>query len=180
MAKHYPALVLNADARPLSYSPLSLWPWEDAIKAVIADRVTVLAEYDEIARSPSFEIRLPSVILLREYVDLNRPAAFSRWNLAVRDNFACVYCGDGDELTFDHVIPKSRGGKSAFSNALLACSRCNSRKGNRTPEEAGMVPRYQPYTPTVAQLRELGRRYPPPDIHRSWLDYAYWDTPLES
>ncbi|PZR93581.1 MAG: HNH endonuclease [Stutzerimonas stutzeri] len=159
---------------------MSLWPWEDAIKAVIADRVTVLAEYDEFARSPTFEIRLPSVILLREYVDLNRPAAFSRWNLAVRDGFSCAYCGSVEELTFDHVIPKSRGGESAFENALLACARCNSRKGNRTPEEAGMVPRHPPYTPTVAQLRELGRHYPPPDLHRSWLDYAYWDMPLES
>lgn len=180
MAKHYPALVLNADARPLSYHPLSTWPWEDAIKAVIADRVTVLAEYDETARSPTFEIRLPSVILLREYVDLNRPAAFSRWNLAVRDRFACAYCNSPDELTFDHVLPKSRGGASLFSNALLACSGCNSRKGNRTPAEAGMVPRHMPWTPTVAELREIGRLYPPPEIPISWQDYAYWRVPLES
>lgn len=180
MALHFPALVLNADAMPLSYLPLSVWSWEDAIKAVIADRVTVLAEYDELVRSPSFEMRLPSVILLKQYVDLNRPAAFSRWNLAVRDHFECCYCGSKDELTFDHVIPKSRQGLSVWGNALLSCASCNNKKGNRTPQEAGMVPRRKPYTPTKAQLRDIGRKFPPPDLHRTWIDCAYWDAPLES
>ncbi|MFV0473113.1 MAG: HNH endonuclease, partial [Pikeienuella sp.] len=65
--RDHPALVLNADYRPLSYFPLSLWPWQEAIKASFLDRVQIVAEYDEVARSPSLEIRLPSVVVLRDY-----------------------------------------------------------------------------------------------------------------
>lgn len=180
MAIHFPALVLNADARPLSYHPLSLWSWQDAVSAVIADRVQVLAHYDEVARSPSFEMHLPSVLMLRQYVDLDRPAAFSRWNISVRDRFECCYCGSKDDLTFDHVFPRSRGGPTSAENIALACSPCNSRKRNRTPEEAGMVLRRKPYSPTVAQMREIGRSYPVPDLHKTWLDWLYWDVPLEA
>ena len=67
-----PALVLNADFRPLSYFPLSLWSWQDAVKAVFLDRVIVVAEYDRRVRSPSLEIRLPSVIALKEFVPCKR------------------------------------------------------------------------------------------------------------
>ena len=73
--KEHPALVLNADYRPLSYFPLSLWPWQEAVKAAFLDRVTIVAEYEEVARSPSLEIKLPSVVVLREYVKPARLAA---------------------------------------------------------------------------------------------------------
>lgn len=178
MSKYHPALVLNADAQPLSYHPLSVWEWEDAVKAVIAERVTVLASYDTVVRSPTYEMQLPSVLMLRQFIDINRPAAFSRWNLSVRDHFKCVYCGSPDDLTFDHVVPRSRLGPMSFSNAVLACLKCNQRKANRTPKEAGMTMRREPYTPTSAQLREIGRKFPPPWVHASWLDYAYWEVPL--
>ncbi|AOG02824.1 HNH endonuclease [Bosea sp. RAC05] len=179
MGIEFPALVLNADCRPLSYTPLSLWGWEDAVKAVLLDRVSVMAEYDEVVRSPSFEMRLPSVILLRQYVDMNRRAAFSRFNLSLRDGFACAYCGDKNDLTFDHVHPRSRGGPLTFENIVLACMPCNGKKGNRTPEEAGMTLRVKPYAPTQAQLVDIGKRYPPPNVHKSWIDHAYWDVPLD-
>ena len=89
-----PALVLNADFRPLSYFPLSLWPWYEAIKAVFLDRVNIIAEYDRVVRSPSFEMRLPSVISLKEYIPSARRPAFTRFNVFLRDRFSCQYCGE--------------------------------------------------------------------------------------
>ncbi|HEV2652028.1 MAG TPA: HNH endonuclease, partial [Rhizomicrobium sp.] len=101
-----PALVLNADYRPLSYYPLSLWSWQDAIKAVFLERVNILEEYDRVVRSPSFEMRLPSVVSLKTYIKPARNPAFTRFNLFLRDRFECQYCGAEDDLTFDHVIPR--------------------------------------------------------------------------
>ena len=96
---HHPALVLNADYRPLSYLPLSLWPWQDAVKAVVLDRVDVIAQYDDYVHSPSTTLRLPSVVVLRDYVRPARVAAFTRFNLFLRDEFACQYCGAKGEMT---------------------------------------------------------------------------------
>jgi 5-methylcytosine-specific restriction endonuclease McrA len=110
---HFPALVLNADFRPLSYFPLSLWSWQDAIKAVFMDRVSVLSEYETEVRSPSVTMRLPSVIALKDYIPSARRPAFTRFNVFLRDAFLCQYCGDRrptPDLTFDHVVPRSRGG----------------------------------------------------------------------
>ena len=91
-AQGYPALVLNADFRPLSYFPLSLWPWQEAVKAVFLERVNIVSEYDRVVRSPSLEMRLPSVIALKEYVHLDRRPAFTRFNVFLRDSFECQYC----------------------------------------------------------------------------------------
>ena len=178
-----PALVLNADFRPLSYFPLSLWSWRDAVKAVFMDRVRTLSEYERTVRSPSFEMRLPSVIALREFVPLDRRPAFTRFNVFLRDRFSCQYCGarfGTRDLTFDHVTPRSRGGRTTWSNVVTACGRCNAKKANRTPREAGMVPVAAPVAPTVHRLRENGRAFPPDALHRDWLDYLYWDSELES
>ncbi len=177
------ALVLNADFRPLSYYPLSTRPWQDVIKAVFEDRVDVVSTYDVEIRSPSMRMRLPSVISLKTYIDQNRPPAFTRYNLFLRDRFTCQYCGHKDtlhDLTFDHVIPASRGGRAVWENIVAACAPCNLRKGGRTPREAGMIPAKTPHRPTMYQLQELGRRFPPHYLHESWLDYLYWDTVLEA
>src|SRR3954465_4401877 len=93
-----PCLVLNADYRPLSYYPLSLWPWQDVIKAVFLDRVDVVSTYDQGVHSPSFEMQLPSVLALRSYVTQARPPAFPRFNLFLRDAFTCQYCHAGEDL----------------------------------------------------------------------------------
>ncbi len=87
--QHFPALVLNADFRPLSYFPLSLWSWQDAVKAVFLDRVSVLSEYDTEVRSPSLRMRLPSVIALKDYIPSARRPAFTRFNVFLRDAFHC-------------------------------------------------------------------------------------------
>ena len=175
-----PALVLNADFRPLSYYPLSLWPWQEVIKAVFLDRVDVISTYDQTIRSPSFEMQLPSVVALKSFVPQNRPPAFTRFNLFLRDGFACQYCGDPNELTFDHVIPRSRGGRTTWENIVTACAPCNLTKGGRTPREAQMQPRRHPVRPSTHELQDNGRRFPPNHLHESWLDYLYWDIELEA
>ena len=172
-------LVLNADFRPLSYYPLSTRPWQDVVKAVFEDRMDVVSTYDIEIRSPSFTMRLPSVVSLKSYIDQNRPPAFTRYNVFLRDRFSCAYCGATKDLTFDHVQPVSRGGKSHWKNILTACSPCNLRKGGRTPHEAHMVPRHMPFLPSQYELQAIGRGFPPHYLHESWLDYLYWDTPLE-
>ena len=129
--------------------------------------------------SPSFEMKLPSVVSLKQYVTQDRPPAFTRFNLFLRDAFICQYCGAGDDLTFDHLIPRSRGGRTTWENIVTACARCNLTKGGRTPREAGMHPRSVPARPNLRQLHEHGRRFPPHFLHESWLDYLYWDTELD-
>ena len=178
----YPALVLNADFRPLSYFPLSLWSWQEAVKAVFLDRVSVLAEYDRAIHSPSFEMKMPSVISLKEYVPQNRHPAFTRFNLFLRDRFSCQYCGQrlpSEDLTFDHVIPRARGGVTNWSNVVAACAPCNLRKGAKLPHQAGLHPLRPPTHPTTHELQERGRAFPPNYLHESWSDFLYWDTELE-
>ena len=151
-----PALVLNADFRPLSYYPLSIWCWQDAIKAVFLDRVNILSEYDTRVRSPSFEMRLPSVVSLKSYVKPTRFPAFTRFNVFLRDRFTCQYCGEREELTFDHVIPRSKGGVTSWENVVAACSVCNLRKADMLPSVARMWPATEPYQPTVHDLHQRG------------------------
>jgi len=174
-----PALVLNADYRPLSYYPLSLWSWQDAVKAVFLDRVQIVAEYDQAVSSPSFSMRLPSVVCLKTYIKPSRFPAFTRFNLFLRDQFECQYCGSPDELTFDHVIPRRHGGETTWENVVAACSPCNLRKGGVMPKQAGMIPQQKPYRPSVQDLHKNGRMFPPNFLHESWMDYLYWDVELQ-
>ena len=115
-----PALVLNADYRPLSYYPLSLWCWQDSVKSVFLDRVTIVSNYERVIRSPSFSIKLPSVIALKNYVNPQSNPNFTRFNVFLRDKFSCQYCGDKKDLTFDHLLPKSKGGKTDWGNVVTA------------------------------------------------------------
>ena len=174
-----PALVLNADYRPLSYYPLSLWSWQDAIKAVFLDRVNIVAEYDAEVSSPSFAMKLPSVVCLKHYIKPSRHPAFTRFNVFLRDRFQCQYCGAPDDLTFDHVIPRCSGGQTTWENVVAACSPCNLRKGGMMPAKAHMHPRQKPFQPTVHDLHNIGRMFPPNHLHESWMDYLYWDSVLE-
>ena len=177
-----PCLVLNADFQPLSYFPLSTWSWQEAIKAVFLDRVNIVATYEQTIRSPSFEMAAPSVVALKDYVVQERPPAFTRFNVFLRDGFACTYCGadDRDLLTFDHVIPRSQGGRTTWDNIVAACAPCNLKKGGRTPAQSKMVPNPKPVRPSLHQLQAMGRRFPPNFLHESWMDYLYWDAELDT
>src|SRR3954452_9893002 len=175
----WPALVLNADFRPLSYYPLSLWSWQDTIKAVFLERVNIVANYEQAVHSPSFEMKLPSVVSLKTFVRPSTNPAFTRFNVFLRDRFACQYCGERDDLTFDHIIPRSRGGLTTWENVVAACSPCNLAKGDRLPREVDMFPRQMPFAPSLMDLHRNGRLFPPNFLHESWMDYLYWDTELE-
>lgn len=172
-----PALVLNADFRPLSQFPLSLLGWQDAIKAVVKETVAVVAEYDVVARSPSTEIKLPSVVALREYVPAPHRVAFTRFNVFLRDRFRCQYCGERHlkDLTFDHVTPRSKGGLTCWQNIVAACSPCNQDKDSRH-----LKPLTVPREPTVRDLAAAQREFPPNYLHESWLDYLYWDVEIQA
>ncbi|ABD54883.1 HNH endonuclease [Jannaschia sp. CCS1] len=178
--KHNPALVLNADYRPLSYLPLSLWPWQEAVKAVYLDRVQIVAEYDDFVHSPSTSIRIPSVVVLRDYVKPQKRVAFTRFNLFLRDHFSCQYCGATGDLTFDHVVPRASGGVTSWENVVAACSKCNLRKGSRSLRHSGLSLRRAPRQPEAAELHNQGRKFPPNYLHESWMDFLYWDSELEA
>jgi 5-methylcytosine-specific restriction endonuclease McrA len=178
--KHNPALVLNADYRPLSYLPLSLWSWQDAVKAAYLDRVDIVAEYEDEVHSPSTTLRIPSVVVLKDYIKPQKRVAFTRFNLFLRDEFCCQYCGTKGELTFDHVVPRARGGITSWENVVAACSPCNLQKGSRSLRHAGLSLRKPPRQPGAEELRNIGRRFPPGHLHETWMDFLYWDAELEA
>ena len=174
-----PALVLNADYRPLSYYPLSLWCWQDAVKAVFLDRVNMSSEYDRVVRSPSFEFRLPSVVSLKTYVKPARHPAFTRFNVFLRDRFTCQYCGAGDDLTFDHLVPRSKGGITTWENVVAACSPATSARAGTCPARSTCGRKNLPVRPTVQQLHAqwpaVSAQLPARKLGR----LLYWDTVLE-
>lgn len=177
-----PALILNADYEPLSYFPLSVVPWQEAVRAIFRGSVNVVSEYDRVVRSPAFEMRLPSVLALKDYVKVSRKPAFTRFNVFLRDGWSCQYCGDEfhtKDLTFDHVVPRSRGGKTNWENIVAACRSCNADKGDKMPSRAGVHPIKSPQQPSIYELRNKGRKFPPHFLHESWGDFLYWDTELD-
>ena len=174
-----PALVLNADFRPLSYYPLSLWCWQDAVKSVFLNRVTIVSNYKRKIRSPSFEMNLPSVIALKSFIKPSENPNFTRFNVFLRDKFNCQYCGDRKDLTFDHLLPKSKGGLTDWENVVTACSACNVQKGGKLYKDCGLTLSQIPFRPSVDDLHKNGRHFPPNFLHESWMDYLYWDIELE-
>lgn len=138
-------LVLNA-----SYEPLQVTSIKRAITLLQYGVAEVLEQSRDVVRSPSTVLQVPSVIRLRRYVRRPRAGAvpFNRRNVLRRDHFTCQYCGSQDDLTLDHVQPRSRGGRHGWDNVVTACRPCNQRKGNLTPEEAGMPLRVPPHAPT--------------------------------
>ena len=179
-SKQRPALILNADYRPLSYFPLSLWPWQEAIKAVYLKRVNVAAEYEEVVRSEKLTLPLPSVIVLKNYVVPTKTVPFTRATLFLRDEFTCQYCGyKGKDLTFDHVVPKSRGGRTRWDNVVAACQSCNLRKAAKTTSQAGFKLKKVPSKPSPEVLLNKGKKFPPSDMHKSWNDFLYFEKDFD-
>lgn len=176
----HPVLLLNADYRPLETFPLSLLNQEKAIKGIYEDTHILVAEYPIQIHSPSVTMNLPSVVALKHYVKRPKPEypPFNRFNLFLRDKFRCQYCGTQDmkHLTFDHVLPQTLGGKTTWENVVASCSRCNTIKGHRTD----MRPARWPYRPTFSELEKNKYLFPPNYLHDTWIDYVYWDTPLEA
>ena len=105
-----------------------------------------LSEYDEEVHSPSVALRLPSVVVLKSHVPMARRPAFTQFNVFLRDGFSCQYCSRrfvAEGLTFDYVIPRSRGGRTNWEDVVTACARCNLAKGNRLPRESGLYHQFR-------------------------------------
>jgi len=175
-------LVLNS-----AYMPVNRVNWRRAIQYVINGRAEVLEEYeDRFIHSDSTALQMPSVIrfLRRVARHVWQGVKFNRKNVWLRDGGKCRYCNCEVSLrkfTFDHVIPKSKGGTGVWTNIVVACLKCNQKKRNRTPKEAGMTlvgPVERPKSiPTVDVLALWGD-----DIPETWLDYLrsykYWEGEL--
>ena len=128
-----------------------------------------------------FKVRVPEVIILSDYKGYRlKDARFSRRNIFLRDKSTCQYCYSKfptKELNIDHVMPRSRGGKTSWTNVVLSCLKCNTFKAARTPEEAGMKLLKEPLKPHWTQLSaDLGRDIP--DLWKSFVDSVYWNTEL--
>ena len=132
-------LVLNA-----SYEPLRIVPWQKAITLLFQGKVEVIAVHDREIRGVTVRVKLPSVLRLLRHVRMKRPfydVPFSRSNVYARDDHRCQYCAQRlppAQLTFDHVIPVARGGQKGWDNIVTCCIPCNRRKGDRTPDQAGL------------------------------------------
>lgn len=134
-------------------------------------------------QTPGFQIAAPEVIMLTRYGKYPpRQVKFSRRNIYTRDNHTCQYCGRmpaRDELTIDHVAPRSRGGKSTWDNVVLACVQCNMKKGDSLPGEKGLKLLNTPKRPHWLECSQFQSR---PDEHSLWqkfIDNAYWNTSLQ-
>lgn len=182
-------LVLNADAKPLSTWPLSLISAQDAVSAIWRERVTVLETWeDAFFRSPSTTIAVPKVVMLRSYAPIAADPKFCRRSILLRDRFRCQYCGQGfqsHELTYDHVIPRSQGGKTVWSNIVTCCFRCNATKANRLPNYSGrkgkagsLRPLKEPRRPTAAELLRAGLEFLPNDVREDFSSWLYWHAEL--
>jgi len=169
-------LVLNS-----TYEPLQVVSWKRAIRMLFQEKVEVVEEYDQEIRSVTISVRLPSVLRLLRYVSVKRhhhQVKFTRSNIYSRDGYRCQYCGrrfPGGQLTYDHVVPVARGGHKSWENIVTCCIRCNRKKGDRTPEEAGLRPLRRPKAPhgfphRINFLLWGGKT---PD---SWKNYIFWSS----
>ena len=176
-------LVLNADMQPLSWGPLSVWPWQDALVAVLQDRVSAVINYEVEVRSASRSFPVPSVVALKRY-HKRKCVAFTRYHVFVRDAFQCQYCGEtlaAKELTFDHVVPRCRGGSTSWSNVVTCCQKDNLSKGSKSLRESGLRLLRAPYVPTPHQIDDMAKKLSSKNnLHETWLDFLYWDSTLES
>ena len=163
--------MLNADGAPVSWLPLSVIPWEEAIKYIVLEKATVLDFYEDwIVHSANWETQVPAVMILREYEKRKTAVRYSKHNVFLRDGYTCQYCGDDvgkKTATLDHVLPVSHGGKTTFENTVCACATCNANKGNNKK----IVPKYKPAKPTYFQLVDKRKKMQWDIQHPSWANY---------
>lgn len=164
-------LLLNSDAQPLSYLPLSTLTWQESIKYMVLDKARVLCWHDNwTVRSVNWETRVPSVMMLTQYMKPKSSVRFSKSNVFLRDRFVCQYCNTKLEkrhCTLDHVLPISKGGKTSWDNSVTSCNPCNSKKSDSTKMKPKSLPRRPDYWELVAKKRELGFQIK--DL--AWMDY---------
>lgn len=163
------------------YQPHRVVSWQRAVCMWFESKVEILEEYDEEIRSVSFSMKMPAVVrLLHRIRGTKRAVKFSRINVATRDDYTCQYCGvkkSLSKLTYDHVKPRSQGGRTTWENIVCACYPCNEHKAARTPAEAGMRLRRTPVKPTF--LPVITMRFDTGSVPDLWRSYCYWNVALE-
>lgn len=158
---HDRVLLLNGS----TWEPLSVITVPRAINLLLAGKAIVVEESGKFLRTVRDRFAIPSVIALRTYINVpRRRAHWSRKGVLVRDNYTCIYCGSRpgtiqggkviskSDLTIDHIVPRSRGGRDTWTNTACACASCNHRKGDRLAHEAGMRLRWEPKMPRTSYL----------------------------
>jgi 5-methylcytosine-specific restriction endonuclease McrA len=190
----HPTLVLNRNWQPVNVATVArslVLLWNESARVVDpADyRLYTWADWSELRpregeqfiQAVRLRLRVPEVIVLAEYDRLPTAAvSFSRRNVFKRDHWSCQYCGcqpGGEELTIDHVIPRSHGGTSTWENCVLACIGCNKRKADRTPHQAGMRLRKVPVRPTWKPI--YARDSVRIESWSKFISETYWNVPLE-
>lgn len=164
----------------ISYEPIKIIDWQKAITLLCLGKVEVIEEYGRNIRSVSFTIKLPSVVRLLNVVKRNKkPVKFSRQNIYARDKYKCQYCGvkfPSEDLTYDHVLPKSRGGRTEWTNIVTCCIDCNRKKGGKTPREASMKLLKKPVMPAWVPAVRLTIGFK--KVPETWREYLYWNVEL--
>jgi 5-methylcytosine-specific restriction endonuclease McrA len=158
-----------------TFEPLAVVSWKKAVTLIFLEKVEVIREYDREIKSVSTRMRLPAVIRLLRFVgnkQLN--VRFSRKNIFLRDDYTCQYCGgrfDSRHLTCDHIVPRSRGGLTEWTNIVTSCIYCNLKKGDRLPEEVDMLLLRRPFRPSGFRvlMLNLGANALPD----YWRDYVF-------
>jgi len=163
------------------YEPIKIISWQRAMTLLTLDKVDVVEQYDAEIRAVSMIVKVPAVIRLRKAFRRHaKPVKFSRVNIYARDGYRCQYCTARctiDELTYDHVTPRSRGGRTTWENIVSCCYRCNAQKANRTPGEARMALRAAPVRP--AWIPSVQIRVSTKSVPDAWRDYVYWTGEIE-
>ena len=179
-------LILNADGMPLSQIPLSVVDWQTALKMLFSGKVKVLKDYEDwTIRSQKLEVSVPSILIMSEQVKWNKQVKYSRTNVYLRDDFTCQLqitnrCRESkgkskvSELTLDHVVPRSHGGKTNWKNVCTSCKECNSFKGH----DASIVPKKMPHRPTYFEILAKRKTLPIHIRDADWKYYLDWPDEL--
>lgn len=151
--------------------PLQVLPWQRALCLTLTERAEALILYDIEIHTINRSYPIPSVVRMTQVLARgNHPARLTRVNVLTRDSHRCQYCGTKitmKGLTFDHVIPRSKGGKTSWTNIVSACGTCNHNKGDQTPEQAGLTLRRKPVRPTWSTIVGM-RGFLCLDPHPTW------------
>jgi 5-methylcytosine-specific restriction endonuclease McrA len=164
------------------YEPITVISWQRAITLLSLGKVEVVEEHTGEVRAVSLVIKIPAVVrLLRAFRRHPKPVKFSRINIYARDGYRCQYCGDKcsvAQLTYDHVVPRARGGRTTWENIVSCCYPCNRDKGSRTPAEAKLTLRSVPTRPTWVSAISI--RISTRSVPEAWRDYLYWTGEIDS
>lgn len=164
-----------------AYEPVKVISWQRAVTLLSLGKVEVLEEYNGFVRSSTVVIKIPAVVrLLNAFRKRKQPVKFSRVNIYARDKYSCQYCGAKkpiSQLTYDHVLPRTQGGKTEWTNIVTCCESCNLQKGGRTPEQAGMRLRSKPTQPSWVPALVI--QVSTQSVPDAWRDYMYWTQELD-